>query len=257
MRRISEHVGRHMQLNRTSARDRQTDNIHIKTDRERERTQEYRSTGYRREMAFTRDKDSLMDDSARCFGRSSDTPMIFWWFDRRWHDDEFARGPSSADRTYAADLCDTETTDNSTPSQPTALMDDTVVHRWQGKHLEEHRFREFVEIDFRISRIWIFHRSGWNRILLTTLKKKKLSKEYTLISRFNISNGLEIGIDHVKLEEESNRVFRIWWWWWRRYTMMVLHFFYVVLFAATLEKSWRKLSTKLLSDSSCKTILGM
>lgn len=174
MRRISEHVGRHMQLNRTSARDRQTDNIHIKTDRERERTQEYRSTGYRREMAFTRDKDSLMDDSARCFGRSSDTPMIFWWFDRRWHDDEFARGPSSADRTYAADLCDTETTDNSTPSQPTALMDDTVVHRWQGKHLEEHRFREFeVEIDFRISRIRIFHRSGWNRILLTRFKKKK------------------------------------------------------------------------------------
>lgn len=29
----------------------------------RERTRRYRSTGYRREMAFTRDKDSLMDDT--------------------------------------------------------------------------------------------------------------------------------------------------------------------------------------------------
>lgn len=75
-------------------------------------------TGYRREMAFTRDKDSLMDDSARCFGRSSDTPMIFWWFDRRWHGDEFARGPFA---TVLADLCLTQR--RLTTAQPTAILD--------------------------------------------------------------------------------------------------------------------------------------
>lgn len=103
-------------------------------------------TGYRREMAFTRDKDSLMDDSARCFGRSSDTPMIFWWFDRRWHGDEFARGPFA---TVLADLCLTQRRQQ--PNQPPSLMDDTaVVHRRQCKQLGRRRSRSRGFVSFEI-----------------------------------------------------------------------------------------------------------
>lgn len=105
-------------------------------ERGRERTRRYRSTGYRREMAFTRDKDSLMDDSARCLGRSSDTPG--WYFDGLIDVDTMTSLPEVRVRSRT-DLCDTETTDNGTPWWMIPLFT-------AGKHLEEHRSR----IDFRI-----------------------------------------------------------------------------------------------------------
>lgn len=116
-------------------------------ERGRERTRRYRSTGYRREMAFTRDKDSLMDDSARCLGRSSDTPG--WYFDGLIDVDTMTSLPEVRVRSRT-DLCDTETTDNGTPWWMIPLFT-------AGKHLEEHRSR----IDFRI---WVNLGLAWSRM---------------------------------------------------------------------------------------------
>lgn len=110
MCRISEHVRRHMQLNRTRTWGETS-------EREGERAREgekrwYRSSLHRaqtrREMAFTCDKDSLMDDSARCFRRSSATR---WYFDGLIDVDTMTSLPGVRD--WAADLCDTERTDKS------------------------------------------------------------------------------------------------------------------------------------------------
>lgn len=94
-------------------------------ERGRERTRRYRSTGYRREMAFTRDKDSLMDDSARCLGRSSDTPG--WYFDGLIDVDTMTSLPEVRVRRTVADGPLWYRND----WQRHALMDDTVVHRRQ------------------------------------------------------------------------------------------------------------------------------
>lgn len=257
MRRISEHVGRHMQLNRTSARDRQTDNIHIKTERERgRRSIDPPDTEEKWRLHVTKILWWMIALVA-----SGVPPILRWYFDGLIDVDtmtslpEVRRRPPTV-RTRRTSVIQKRLTTARRANQPPWWMiplftagrantwKNTVFENSSKLILELAEYGSSIEVD-GIESYW------------RDLKKKKLSKEYTLISRFNISNGLEIGVDHVKLEEESNRVFRIWWWWWRRYTMMVLHFFYVVLFAATLEKSWRKLSTKLLSDSSCKTILGM
>lgn len=202
----------------TRAREKETDRLRDR-ERERGRRSRYRSTGYRREMAFTRDKDSLMDDSARCFGRSSDTPMIFWWFDRRWHDDEFARGPFATVRTSViqkrlttARWTATNRLDGWYRCSPLAAQTLGRRPRFENSSLRNW-FCNWVNTDL-----------GWKRIKLWLDLKKELSKE---IRAIYLTNG------NWKLGNltESNMMMTM-----MTIRMMALHFFYVVLFAATWEK---------------------
>ena len=106
---ICSWIERGREGDRDRARDRKTER---ERERERERGVWYRSMLHRaqtrREMAFTCDKDSLMDDSARCFGRFSATR---WYFDGLIDVDTMTSLPGVCN--WAADPCDTERTDKS------------------------------------------------------------------------------------------------------------------------------------------------